>query len=133
MSIFIVGLVLLFLVGCATKPIGPVSPLAPYQLTADFMVVLEDGCEDPHEDAQTLTALEATADMFALPGTMAVYTLRLAAYVTVGVGMVLAGNDAHATLNQINFVLPFPTAGPNPDHVKYHKGMVRASCLVAKQ
>jgi hypothetical protein len=70
--------------------------------------------------------------MLALPITMAVYTLRLATYFTVGVGMVLAGKDAEATVDQINYVLPMPLSGPDPDRVVYHAGMVKEEgCLWA--
>ena len=70
--------------GCTANPTPNLTPLAPYSVVADTLVWLEDACEDPLEDAQTLTPLEAVADMFALPMTMAVYTARLATYFTVG-------------------------------------------------
>lgn len=106
--------------------------LTPYSLPVKGLVFLEDFCEKPIEDAQTLTPLEATADMFALPLTMAIWTARLVAYSTVGLGMVLAGKDPHATVDQINWVLPFALAGPNPDRVKYHKGMVKEEGCLGK-
>lgn len=132
-AILALSLVLLT-TGCAANPTPNLSPLAPYSAVVDTLVWLENACEDPLEDAQTLTPLEAVADMFALPITMAVYTARLATYFTVGIGMVLAGKDPHATVDQINWVLPFPLAGPNPDQVRYHEGMVKKEgCLFAKR
>lgn len=104
--------------------------LTPYSLPVEGLVLLEDGCDDLTEDAQTLTPLKATADMLALPFTMAMATLRLVTYLTVGVGLVLAGKDPQGTVDQINYVLPLPLSGPNPDRVKYHQGMVKEEgCL----
>lgn len=129
MSLFSTALITcLSLSACVSQ-----GPLAPASAVADGLVSLEDLCEDPLDDAQTLTPLEATADMFALPLTMAVYTVRVAAYFTVGLGMVYAGQDAKTVVDQINYVLPMSMAGPNPDRVKYHDGMVQESCLVAKR
>jgi hypothetical protein len=117
----------LLLSSCAT-----LNPLAPYSAGADGLVMLENLCEDPLEDAQTLTPLEATADMLALPLTMGVYVVRLATYSTVGLGMVLAGREPRTVVDQINWVLPMPWVGPNPDRVAYHPGMVKEEgCLRA--
>lgn len=114
--------------GCAKT--APMTPYSLYTLPFNALATLEDFCEDPIEDAQTLTPLEATVDMFSLPIHMVMYTLRFATYLTVGVGMVLAGKDSKATIDQINWVLPVPHAGPNPDRVRYHPGMVRQEgCL----
>ncbi|MGD9851732.1 MAG: hypothetical protein AB7T38_10720 [Nitrospirales bacterium] len=99
--------------------------LTPASLAVDGLVALEDLCEELSEDMQTLTSLEATADMLALPVSMAIWTVRLVAYATVGMGLVLAGKDAKATVDQINEVLPWGLAGPNPDRVSYVPGMAK--------
>lgn len=107
------------------------APYSFYTLPVNSLVMLENLVEDPMDDAATLTPLEATADMFALPVTMAMNTLRLAAYLTVGVVMVLAGKESKTTIDQINWVLPLPLTGPNPDLVGYHSGMIlKKGCLL---
>ena len=132
MNTLVVAWILMAIAGCATRSVEPVSPLAPYQLAADTLVSLEDACEDPFQDSQTLTSLEAVADMLAMPINMVMWTLRLVAYGTVGLGMALSGKDAKVAIDQINVVLPWSLTGPNPDQVHYHDGMVQESCLVAK-
>ena len=86
---------------------------------------LEDQCEDPLEDAQTLATLEAFDGQPSTPIIVAMVFVRAAVHMTVGVGMVLAGKDPHATIDQINWVLPLPVSGPNPDMVAYHGGMLK--------
>ena len=113
--------VLMVEVGCsATKPptLTP-SPLIPYSAGADALVWLEDQCEDPLEDATTYTTIEAVADLFALPLTMAVYVARMVAYLTVGVGLAYYRGESESVVDQINYVLPWPMAGPNPDRMHY--------------
>ncbi|MGE0474485.1 MAG: hypothetical protein AB7P17_12700, partial [Nitrospirales bacterium] len=114
-----IGLLLMACTACASGHLTPIS------LAVDGLVTLEDLCEEPIEDMQTLTSLEATADMLALPMSMAIWTVRLVAYSTVGMGMVLAGKDAKATVDQINWVLPWDLAGPDPDQVRYLPEMVK--------
>jgi len=113
---------LMVMPGCsaANKPptLTP-TQLIPYSMAADALVWLEDQCEDPVEDATTYTALEATADMFALPVIMVVYVARAAAYMTVGVALQYAGRDHQTIKEQIDWVLPMPFAGPNPDLMHY--------------
>lgn len=116
---FMMGLLLMVCTACASEHLTPVS------LVVDGLVVLEDLCEEPSEDSQTLTTVEATADMLALPMSMAIWTVRLVSYATVGVGLVLAGKDAKATVDQINEVLPWGLAGPDPDRVPYVPGMAK--------
>lgn len=117
MQPFLGLLIIILATGCGAHPLLPASAVA------DGLVMLENFCEDPVTDAQTLTPIEATADMLALPYTMVIGTLRLIAYATVGVGMVLAGHEAKATIDQINWVLPWGFAGPNPDQI-HPKDMV---------
>jgi len=101
--------------GCAAKP----NPLMPYSTVADTLVWLENQCEDPAIDATTYTSLEAVADMFALPVIMVVYVARAVSYMTVGVALQYAGRDHQTIKEQIDWVLPMPFAGPNPDVVRY--------------
>ena len=112
------------MLGCSTATKSPTltpTPLIPYSAGADVLVWLEDQCEDPVEDATTYTTIEAVADLFALPLTMAVYTVRLAAYMTVGVGLAFYRGESKSVVDQINYVLPMPMAGPNPDRMHYPK------------
>lgn len=114
----------LLLSGCSAHP------LMPYSMGADVLVMAENGCEDPFIDAMTLSPLEATADMLAMPYTMTIWTLRLGAYVVAGIPMALAGKDPKATVSQINWLLPMPMVGPDPDRVDYHMGMaLQEGCL----
>jgi len=109
---------LMVMVGCSTTTKPPTvtpTPLLPFSAGADALVWLEDQCEDPVEDATTYTALEATADMFALPVIMVVYVARAVSYMTVGVALQYAGRDHQTIKEQIDWVLPMPFAGPNSD------------------
>ena len=124
-------LTLLFLLsGCVTPGspgavsqlpgLKPVGYLAPYQVGADALAWAEDWCEDPVEDAQTITFLEATADTPSLPATMLITTARMVAMVTIGPVMILAfGQDAETVDSRVKHWLPLITAGPNPDTVDY--------------
>ena len=118
---------LLAILGCSVKP---VTPLTPYSLAADGLVIFENTCEDPLIDQVTLTPLEATADMFGLPAQMSAWTARWTAYIIVGIPAVYSGKDAEATVNQINYVIPMPTWGPDPDKL-HERGMIilREGCL----
>lgn len=117
------GLLLMVCTACASWHLNPVS------LAVNGLVLLEDFCDDPVEDMQTLTSLEATADLLNLPISMTIWTARLVGYATVGVGLVLAGKDAKMTVDQINGVLPWGLAGPDPDRVQYIPGIVKeAGC-----
>lgn len=124
MRLLLLGLLFMVMTACEA------GHLTPYSLPVKGLVQLEDFCEDPLEDVQTLTPLEAIADMFVLPLTIAIWTVRLVAYTTVGLGMVIARKDSQSSIEQINWILPFSLAGPNPDRVKYHMGMVKGEgCL----
>jgi hypothetical protein len=107
--------------GCSvTKPptLTP-TPLIPYSAAADVLVWLEDQCEDPVEDAITYTTIEAVSDLLALPIILAVASARIMAYMTVGLALEYAGEDHEFIYRRIDYVLPLPYAGPNPDVVRY--------------
>lgn len=107
----------LFAVALSACSVKPVTPLTPYSLGADGLVLLENTCEDPVIDQVTLSPLEATADLLAMPAQMIAWTARLGAYIVIGVPAAYMGKDMQATIDQINYVIPWPSWGPNPDRV----------------
>ena len=116
-------LLYLALTGCAsaasTPPTLTPTPLLPYSAGANALVWLEDQCEDPYEDARTLTSLEAFADLFMLPVTVAVYVARVTAIVTIAMPRALLGYDTTHDVERIKYILQYPLAGPNPDYMHY--------------
>jgi hypothetical protein len=123
---FPVSMMFFLCVGCVGPSVEqtipgaqPLTPLAPIQLATKGAVHLENLCEDPTKDSYTLTPLEATADLLALPSTMLTYSARLVAYSTIGVGMAYSGVQAKDAVERINGWLPWGMAGPNPDEVHY--------------
>jgi hypothetical protein len=110
------------MLGCstATKPPTPTpTPLLPFSAATDALAWLEDMCAEPVEDAVTYTTIEAVADIFSIPIIMAMYVARAVAYMAVGVGMEYAGMEHQLAKQRIDYVLPLPFAGPNPDLVRY--------------
>lgn len=132
-STLLIFVSIMILSGCSTtSPITP-SPLLPVTAITDAFVWLEDQCEDPVEDAQTITRLEGLANAFLMPVVAVVYLARLTALYFVAIPIAyFGGPSVTATAEKINWILPYPLAGPNPDKVSYKNLEVQESCLFAQ-
>jgi len=125
------------LAGCASSsaklPGAMPSPLMHASAIADTTVWLEDQCEDPVEDAKTVTQIESTADVLAMPYIAIIYMLRISSMVLVALPMAYMGYDLHATVQKIKLALPYSLAGPNPDTTDYKNVRLIPSCLFASK
>lgn len=114
----------LSLAACTSQPVPVTNPLALPHVAANTLVQLENSCEDPVVDAQTLTMNEALADVFAFPYNLAMVLARTVAIFAVGVPMAVVGYEPETINGHIAYALPFYRAGPDPRVVKYHGKMV---------
>lgn len=132
-SCVMIGISML-LFSCASSPTITPTPLTPLSVVADAFVWIEDQCEDPVEDAQTITSFETMANAFLMPAVAVVYIARITAIFLVAVPIeYFGGAPVVVTIEKIKWILPYPLAGPDPDRVSYKNLEIQESCLLSQE
>jgi len=112
------------LLGCAIRdpePVGLTPPLAPDLTVTRGLVWLEDQCEDPEQDAQTVTLSEGFHDALMAPLNLTLLAVMTPIVIVVSIVDGLRLGSAAATpansqkrVQRIAQWLPFSFAGPDP-------------------